>query len=276
MIRLGPAGLPTTLEAKKRNTIEGIKEVKNLGLNAMEIEFVRNIYLDSKQAKEVGKVAKELDVELSVHAPYFINLLSDKKDVVKASIQRIIQCLKLAEIMNAKHVVVHSAYYGKLEKKEAFEKMIEITQEILEKAKKSKVKNAVLCYETMAKESQFADLDTLLELKDRIKNKQFSICIDFAHIFVYQDGKIDYDEIFNKTKDFEYYHTHFSNVKFNLKNKKFIDVHVNINSHPNFKDLAKVLIERKIENITIISESPILEQDSLKMKKILESLGYKF
>jgi len=276
MIRLGPAGLPTTLDSKRKNTVEGIKEVKRLGLNAMEIEFVRSIYLNESQAKEVGKVANELDVKLSIHAPYFINLLSEKDDVVKTSKQRILQCLKLAEIMNANYVVVHAAYYGKLSKQEALEKMEEITKELLEKMKELKIKNSSLLYETMAKESQFADLDTLLELRDRIKNKQFGICIDFGHIYAYNDGKIDYDEIFDKTKDFDYYHTHFTNVKYNLKTKKFVDVHVKLNSHPDFRELAKVLLERKIENITIISESPILEQDSLKMKKILESLGYKF
>lgn len=275
MIRLGPAGLPTTLPKERKNTIEGIKEVKNLGLNAMEIEFVRNIYLNEKQAEEVGKIAKELDVKLSIHAPYYINLLSEKKEVVKKSKFFILRSLELAEIMQAEFVVVHAAYYGKLSKQEAFEKMIEITGEILDEMKKKKIKNSVLLYETMAKTSQFADFQTLLEFKDRIKSKNFGICIDFAHIFAYNDGKIDYEEIFDLAK-FDYYHTHFSNMKFNLKTKKFIDEHEPINSHPSFKELAEVLIERKIENITIISESPILEQDSLKMKKILEKLGYKF
>jgi endonuclease IV len=39
--------------------------------------------------------------------------------------------------------------------------------------------------------------------------------------------------------------------------------------------LAKEILKRKID-INIISESPILEQDSFKMKKIFEKLGYKF
>lgn len=275
MIRLGPAGLPTTLSSKNKNTIEGIKEVRNLGLNAMEIEFVRNIYLNEKSAEEVGRIAKELDVELSIHAPYFINLLSEKEETVKKSKELILKCLKLAEIMGAKFVVVHAAYYGKLSKEEAFEKMKKITIELLDKMKELKIKNSVLLYETMAKSSQFADFETLVKLKNEINSKQFSICIDFAHIFAYNNGKIDFNKIFDLA-NFEYYHTHFSNVKFNLKTKKFVDIHTNINSHPKFEDLAKTLIERNIENITIISESPILEQDSLKMKKILEKFGYKF
>ncbi|MEM5821356.1 MAG: TIM barrel protein, partial [Candidatus Aenigmatarchaeota archaeon] len=176
MIRLGPAGLPTTLPKERKNTIEGIKEVKNLGLNAMEIEFVRNIYLNEKQAEEVGKIAKELDVKLSIHAPYYINLLSEKKEVVKKSKFFILRSLELAEIMQAEFVVVHAAYYGKLSKQEAFEKMIEITGEILDEMKKKKIKNSVLLYETMAKTSQFADCQTLLEFKHRIKNKNLGTC----------------------------------------------------------------------------------------------------
>ncbi|MEK6909623.1 MAG: endonuclease IV, partial [Candidatus Aenigmatarchaeota archaeon] len=58
------------------------------------------------------------------------------------------------------------------------------------------------------------------------------------------------------------------------KNKKgeFVDVHVPINGHPPFEPLAKEIIKRKL-GITIISESPVLEIDSLKMKKIFEKLG---
>jgi len=38
---------------------------------------------------------------------------------------------------------------------------------------------------------------------------------------------------------------------------------------------VKEILKRKID-ITIISESPVLEQDSLVMKKMFEKLGYRF
>jgi len=44
---------------------------------------------------------------------------------------------------------------------------------------------------------------------------------------------------------------------------------------PPFEPLAKEIIKRKTD-ITIISESPITDLDSLKMKKIFEKLGHKF
>jgi deoxyribonuclease-4 len=273
-IRLGPAGLPISLKSK--NTIEGIKFLKEIGLNAMEIEFVRNIYLNKESAKEVRKEAEKNDIYLSVHAPYFINLLGNEK-VIKNSVKRIVESMKIAEILNAKFVVVHAAYYGKYSKEEAFQKMIEVTNNILEKLDEEKIKNSKVAYETMAKESQFADLKTLLKLKEEVNDKRIDVCIDFAHIFVRNNGKIDYKEILDLLDEngFEELHTHFSNAKYNLKTKKFQDVHIPINSHPKFKPLAKELINRSFKRVTIISESPILEKDSLKMKKIFEELGIK-
>ena len=272
-IFLGPAGIPTV--AEDRTTEGGMKKVSELGLNCIEIEFVRNVYLNQKKAEEVGKLAKELNIQLTVHAPYFINLLSDKKSTVEASKKRILESLDRAERMNAKAVVVHAAYYGNLSKEEAFEKMKSITEEILDEAKKIGINKTLLAYETMAKESQFAGLEELLKLVKEVKSKQLTVNVDFAHLFVRNDGKIDYAEILEKLKGFDQIFSHFSNVKFNLNTKKFVDVHVAINSHPPFKPLAEEILKRKL-NITIISESPVLEQDSLKMLQIFKKLDPKF
>lgn len=274
-IRLGPAGLPVSLQ-KSRNSIEGIKFIHEVGLNAMEIEFVRNIYLDEKTSEIVGKIARDLDVKLSVHAPYFINLLSDKPLTVLRSKKIVLRCMELASLMGATPVVVHAAYYGKLKPSEAFEKMVRITKEILLQAKKRKLETQ-LSYETMAKTSQFGSLEELLKLKEEINDENFTVTIDFAHIFVRNNGKIDYREIFDKVEksNIKDLHSHFSNVKYNLNKKRFVDIHIPMNSHPPFKPLAEEILRRK-KDITIISESPLLERDSLKMKKIFESLGYNF
>jgi len=272
-IFLGPAGIPTV--AEDRTTEGGIKKVSELGLNCIEIEFVRNVYLNQKKAEEVGKLAKELNIQLTVHAPYFINLLSDKKSTIEASKKRILESLDRAERMGAKAVVVHAAYYGNLSKEEAFEKMKSVTEEIFDEMKKIGINKTLLAYETMAKESQFADLDELLKLMKEMKSKQLSICVDFAHLYARNNGKIDYPNILEKLKDFDHVYSHFSNMKYNVNTKKFVDVHVPMNSHPPFEPLAEEILKRKM-NITIISESPVLEQDSLKMLQIFKKLDSKF
>ena len=110
-IYLGPAGIPHA--SKKRNTIEGIKTVKELGLNAMEVEFVQGVRMSKDMAKEAGQVAKELGIRLSVHAPYFINLCSDDQEKVEASKKRIIETADRAELMGADAIAIHIAFYEK-------------------------------------------------------------------------------------------------------------------------------------------------------------------
>ncbi|MEM5766063.1 MAG: TIM barrel protein [Candidatus Aenigmatarchaeota archaeon] len=272
-IFLGPAGIPTV--AEDRTTEGGIRKISELGLNAMEVEFVKNIYMNQKKAEEIGKIAKDYGISLTVHAPYFINLLSDKKTTVEASKKRILESLDRADRMGAKAIVVHAAYYGGLSKEDAMERMVNITEEILEEARKNGIKNPLLAYETMAKESQFADLDGLLQLVKKVNSKQLTINVDFAHLFVRNNGKIDYVGILEKLKDFDHIYSHFSNAKYNLNTKKFLDVHIPVNSHPPFKPLAEEILKRRV-NITIISESPILEQDSLKMLQTFKKIDLKF
>jgi len=272
-IFLGPAGNCAT--SKDKTTIGSFKHLKELGLNCQEIEFVRSIYLNQKSAEEVGKAAKELGVRLSIHAPYFINLASEKKQIIENSKRMIIACAEIAEIVNADAIAIHSGYYGKFGKEKAYQMIKEAYEDIKDKMTQKGIKNVKLGLETMGKESQFGSLDEIIQMCKEVKG--LIPYVDWAHIFVRNNGKIDYGEIFDKLKvlKLDHINSHFEGVKYNAKTKKFVDVHEPIDSHPPFEPLAKEILKRKVD-ITVISESPILELDSLKMKKVLEDLGYKF
>ncbi len=271
-IFLGPAGTPTITRG---GTLDGIKDVAALQLNAMEVEFVRGVRMKPELAEEVGKLAKELNVELTIHAPYYINLCSEKKETIEASKKMIFDSADRGERMGAKAIAIHSAYYTGLKSEKALEKTRGGFLDILDEMKQQGIKNVKLGIETLAKESQFGTLDEVIELCR--KTKQLIPYIDWAHIFCRNGGKINYGEVFDKLKvlNLDHIYSHFEGVKYNVQTKRFVDVHVPINSHPSFKELAKEILKRKI-NITVISESPILESDSLKMKDIFEKLGHTF
>ena len=74
MIRVGQAGIP--LSCKGRTNKDGLVYTKKiLDLNAMEVQFVRGLYvMEDEEAQFMKDYAKENDVELHVHAPYYINL----------------------------------------------------------------------------------------------------------------------------------------------------------------------------------------------------------
>jgi len=63
-IFIGTGGVP--ISCKSKSTVEGVKCIHELGLNAMEVEFVRGVKMNNTAAKEVGETAKELGVKLSV------------------------------------------------------------------------------------------------------------------------------------------------------------------------------------------------------------------
>ena len=261
-ILLGPAGSPA------RSSIEGLSAVRELGLQAMEVEFTHGMNMSNALAKQIGEENKIQKISLSVHAPYYINLASEEKAKITASKKRILDSCERAHYMGASQVVFHAAFYGKRDKEEIYQIVKKETLDMQKTIKKNKW-NVKLAPETTGKQSQFGTLDELLRLK---KDTNCSFCIDFAHIFARNNGKINYKEIFIKTKSLKYLHCHFSGINYTAKGERN---HVNLNGKPSFKDLAKEILKRKL-NITIICESPITWRDSLKMKKIFEKLGYKF
>ncbi|PWV36967.1 MAG: hypothetical protein DJ555_04450, partial [Desulfurococcaceae archaeon] len=82
----GTAGIP--LSTPKKTSLDGIRRVKELGLGAMELEFVRGVKMSRSTAQEVRILASSLGVILTAHAPYYINLNSQDQDKLRASIQR--------------------------------------------------------------------------------------------------------------------------------------------------------------------------------------------
>ncbi len=261
-IFLGPAGTPA------KSTIEGLSAVRQLGLQAMEVQFSHGIGMGLPLAKQIGQENKKHGVILSIHAPYYINLTSSEKRKIKESKQRILNSCERGHLMGAGNIVFHAAYYGKQGKEEIYR---HVKEEILDMIKviKKKKWDVQLCPETTGKHTQFGDLDELMRLSGETN---CNLCVDFAHIYARNNGKINYKEIFRKLKPFRQLHCHFSNINFSAKGELN---HLNMDHKPSFEPLARQILRIK-KNITIISETPITWKDSLKMKKIFEGLGYKF
>jgi deoxyribonuclease-4 len=272
-IYLGPGG--NCISAKEKGTFGSFGRINEIGLNSQEIEFVRKVYLTKKTGPAIGEKAKELGINLTTHSPYAINLCSNAKSIVENSKRMILEVLEISEIIGAKCAATHIAYYSGLKSEEAIEILKTNIGDILDKSKNLGIKNVKLGIETMAKESQFGSLDETINLCKEVKG--IVPYIDWCHIFVRNKGEINYSEIFDNLEVLKLNHiySHFSNAKYNVNLKKFVDIHVPINSHPSFELLAKEILKRKID-ISIVSESPDLELDSLKMKKTFEELGYKF
>ena len=229
-------------------------------------------------ADALGQNANEFAVKLSIHAPYYINLCSEDKQIVEASRKRIFDSALLGEHMGAHIIAIHPSYYGKLTPSETFQETKRQFEKVLDDMKSNGITHTKLGFETTGRVSQFGTIDETLEFCRQVDCLPY---IDFAHIYARQGGRIDYSEILDKWRKLRQHHlhVHFAGINWtpvkgtSLGNEKnHLEIGVN---KPPFEPLARELLQRKID-ATIICESPALEQDCLIMKETFKKLGYKF
>ncbi len=248
------------------NIISSLKSLKELGLDCQEIEFVHGVTMGQKKAQEAGRLAKELGLKLSVHAPYYINLLSPEEEKVSASKKRILDSCRRGHDMGASAIVFHPGFYQKRTKKESYSIVKEQIADLL-KSIKSEGLDVELCPETTGKGSQFGDVDELLSIMSETK---CGICVDFAHIFARQNGEIDYVGLFEKFKKHKlrHIHCHFSGIEYSEKGER---------NHLQMTDeFAMPLLEAASDSgidLTIINESPNPLKGAIDLKVLASRYG---
>ncbi len=253
-VRFGPSGIGGIKEA-----INNLRYYREHGIDAAEIEFTYGVYIkNNKDAAAIGREANKLDIVLSIHAPYYINLASEDKKIIESSKKRILECCERGHYLGAKAIVFHAAYYGKYSPEECYKIVKKAILEMQQVIKKNEWKVS-LAPETTGKASQFGSLDELLKL---VKETKCSMCVDFAHLEA-REQKINYKEIFDKLKHFKHVHSHFSGIEYTSKGERRHKV------TPDFK-LRELLsfVKRYNLSITIINESPMPLDDSLKGLRI--------
>jgi len=251
------AGIP--LRAKDYKT--GFEALTELGLNGLELEFVHGVRM-SDASKEFLKNNKN-DFILTAHAPFYINLNSKEEDKVEASIQRIIETANAANELNGYSITYHAAFYLKEDKKTVFDKLIKRHEKIF---KELNGNNIWVRPETTGKESQWGDIDEIIELSKIFPN--MLPCVDFSHIHARTGGKFNtYDEfsmIFEKIGKglgdiaLNNFHAHIAGIEYTAKGEK---KHLNLEeSDFNYKDLLKAFKKFNIKG-AIVCESPNIEED---------------
>ena len=256
-INIGPGGTAGLGYEK------AIPLLNDLSLTALEIEFGHGVNMSDEKAEKIGDLAKKNNISLSVHAPYFVNLASTEKYKIEASKKRILDACRKANILGAKNIVFHAAFYGKRDKDEVFD-MVKTAILEMQDIVKEKKWDVVLCPEAMGKVSQFGTVDELVELS---KETGCGVCIDFAHIYARNQGKIDFDKVCEKIKNIKHLHAHFSGIEYTEKGEKR---HI-LTPKKMARELLTSLTKHKI-SLNLINESPDPINDAKMMNDILEKL----
>lgn len=269
MIRIGQAGIP--LSCKGRTNKDGLVYTKNiLDLNAIELQFVRGLYIvNNEEAQFIHDFAKENDVELHVHAPYYINLATSDEEL-DMSFDKIIYSANLAQKMGAKSVVIHPGYYGEEGEKKTLKRIVKNVKKIQSHFKKEKIKMK-LAIETMGKKKVFGSLDEIIRICSDVKD--VIPAIGLGHIHARTNGGLkkreDFEEIFEKLKplNLKYYLIHVTGVMYENGNE-FFHIPIKKGDMP-LMPLIDLILDKNYD-VTFISESPLLEHDAVYIRLQVE------
>jgi len=274
-LRFGTAGIP--LSTEKPTNERGIIKVKELDLDAMELEFVRGVNINIEKAKILKRIAEKSDVILTAHAPYYINLNSNDKSKWHASIKRISDSMRVLHHAGGYSVVFHAAYYMKSTKEETYQKVREALEILIREIEENRY-DVWLRPEIMGKPTQFGDLDEVISLSKEFEGYVLP-AIDFAHLHARYGGYFkryeDFAQVFERLEKelgkeaLRNMHIHISGIEYGEKGERR---HLNLKeSDFPYKAFVESLVNYDVRGV-MISESPNIEGDALLLKREYMSL----
>ncbi len=235
------------------------------------LQLFWNLASSYSELRMLGELAKELDIRLTLHTPYYMDLVSNG-ELTEKSLDYIVWGGILANEVQADIVVNHVGLYGDLSKKDAMKNVVNNVRYLKKKYRELKLKPK-LGFEVSGKQILFGSLNEIITLTKRVKG--ILPIINFAHIHARENGSLkepkDFEAIFQKIEPFmkDDYYVEFSGVEHENGNE--LRLTPIKKGDLKFETLANVIYENEY-NVTIISCSPLLEHDASYMRVITERI----
>ena len=277
MIKFGPSGNSIGFaEAGYQKSEQSAKWVKDMGLNAFEYSFGRGVSISDEKALSIASAFKENGVEISVHAPYYINLSNPDEDMCAKSYNYILDSAKKVKLMGGNRVVFHPASQGKMSREKAVELALTRFYKLRDLIYENGLQDVIFCPETMGKLGQIGTIEEICEFCK--VDKVFVPCVDFGHVNAREFGSLKTQEDYevrlqymidqlgmDKMKNF---HIHFSKIEYSAKGEvrhlTFEDDH----HGPEFTPLAKALKKLDLQPFVICESAGTQDIDAVNMQKI--------
>lgn len=268
------AGIP--ISTNPRNYANAFLDLQNMGLDGLEVEFVRGVNMNPNTQNEVRELIKQNGMVLTAHGPYYINLNAKEEEKIEASRRRIIETAVVAENFGGYSIVFHAGFYLKQEKDVVYKNIVKQFELIIDYLQSNGTKIWIRP-EVTGKEPQWGDLDEVIAI-----SKEFEMvlpCIDFSHMHARSIGGWntydDFCKIFERIGTeigayaLEEFHAHLAGINYGLKGEKN---HIMLEeSDMNYKDLLRAFKAFDVKGV-LVCESPVMEDDAKLLKAFYEAL----
>lgn len=282
MIKFGPSGNSDSFYKEGYDhTEQAAKYVKERGLDCFEYSFGRGVRMSEEKACSIRATFEKEGVEISVHAPYFINFANPSDEMAAKSYEYVLQSGRMAKLMGAKRVVFHPAAQGKATREEAValtEERLKILRDYIYMNELQEIK---FCPETMGKLAQIGTVEEIAEFCGI--DPVYTPCVDFGHVNAREGGSLKTEEDYlarldvfigrlgyERMKDF---HVHFSKIMYSAKGEVKHLTFADTVYGPEFAPLAGALKKRNLYPYIVCESDGTQAEDAAEMKKIYNNLS---
>ncbi len=279
--RFGTVGTPASTPKKPGGSIGTIQHLSDQGLGALELGWVRSVRISEATCEKIKEAATEYNVDLSIHAPYFINLNADDEEWPKSR-KRLMDAAHFGNLAGATDIIFHPGSYFERPPQEVLDIAIPRLQDCVDELR-ALGNEVILRPETMGKGALLGSFEDTMVMAKEIEGVE--PCLDFAHLHARTgDGSMNsYEEWLQLLKtykkelgknSFQRIHAHLSGIAYGPKGEKN---HLMLDdSDFDLKALLRALIELGCRG-RILCESPEhMDKDALMIKqsmmKILQEL----
>ena len=281
MIKFGPSGNDEAFYAAGyKHSEQSALYVKNLGLDCFEYSFGRGISMSEGKAISIGQAFQAAQVEISVHAPYFINFANPDDEMVQKSYGYVLDSAKALQLLGGNRLVFHPASQGKMQREQA----VTLTEDRLKILRDyiylNNLEHLKFCPETMGKLGQIGTVEEITRFC--LIDKVFTPCVDFGHVNAREQGSLQTVADYKARLEYmieklgyermDNFHVHFSKIMYGAKGEVKHLTFDDAVYGPDFEPLAIALKELNLHPYIVSESAGTQSRDALTMKNIYNSI----
>ena len=232
------------------------------------------------KAISIGAAFREQGVEISVHAPYYINFANPDDESARKSYNYVLESGKMLKLMGGKRCVFHSATQGKMEREDA----VALTEERLKVLRDfiylNHLDDLYFCPETMGKLAQIGTIEEIVRFCKI--DKVYLPAVDFGHINAREQGSLKTVSDYRERLEYmigelgyervKHFHVHFSKIQYSDKGEVRHLTFADTEYGPEFAPLAMALKELKLEPYIVSESAGTQAEDAMEMKRIYNAM----
>ena len=219
-LRFGPARIPS-----RESPEEAVAILLERGYSACEIDFEGKFWMDYPWAEQLGELARDAGIALSVHAPIagFVGH-AERGKKLNMAIGMLDHSAGIAVAAGAELVVFHPGFLLGREREQALDDVVEQAGELRDRLEK-KGRGVPFGVEVMGRVNELGTIDDVLALASRLE--WVRPVLDFAHMHATSDGAFTEVDAFAEVLDRADavlepgapFHIHFSDIAYANRNE---------------------------------------------------------